>query len=152
MHGGFLQEPSTLNEWARSLLAEYKDAQSLLALPAPAGLSLLWRPPDGSMYKLNFDAAVFTDSSTSSVGMMIRNAGGQVMATLSSRGHAVMDSEEAEVLACRRASEFEIEVGFSDLIVEGDNSNVMRSIVSSQADWSWLGILYDDIRCLAGRL
>ena len=147
-----MQEPGTLNERARSFLAEYKDAQSLLAIPAPAGPSLSWRPPDGSMYKLNFDAAVFIDSSTSGVGVMTRNASGQVMAAMSSRGHAVMDSEEVEVLACRRALEFAIEAGFSDLIVEGDNSNVMRSIVSTQADWSQLGNLYEDIRCLAGRL
>ena len=49
-----------------------------------------------------------------------------------------MDSEEeeAEVLACPRALEFAIDAGFSDLIVEGDNSNVIRAIVSSQTDWS----------------
>ena len=76
VHGGFLQEPSTLNERARSILAEYKDAQSLLAIPTPTGPSLSWLPPDGSMFKLNFDAMVFTNSSTSGVGMMIRNAGG----------------------------------------------------------------------------
>ena len=64
-----------------------------------------------------------------------------MMVAMSSRGHAVMDSEEAEVLACRRALEFAIEAGFSDLIVEGDNSNVMRSTVSTQADWSRLGNL-----------
>ena len=44
---------------------------------------------------------------------------------------AVTDSEEVEILACRQALEFAIEAGFSDLIVEGDNSNVMRSIVST---------------------
>ena len=101
------------------------------------------------MYKLNFDAAVFTDTSTSGVGVMIRNVGGQVMATMSSKGHETIDSEEVEVLACRRALEFAIKAGFSNLIVEGDNSNVMRSIVSTQTDWSCLGNLYDDIRYLA---
>ncbi|KAL0009908.1 hypothetical protein SO802_005016 [Lithocarpus litseifolius] len=48
--------------------------------------------------------------------------------------------------------EFAIDDGFSDLIVEGDNTTVMRSIASAQSDWSRLGNLYDDIRCLAGRL
>ena len=76
------------------------------------------------------------------------------MAAMLSKGHAVTDSEEeeAEVLACPRALEFAIDAGFSDLIVEGDNSNVIRAIVSSQTDWSGLGNLYDDIRCLARRL
>ncbi|XP_030970640.1 uncharacterized protein LOC115991023 [Quercus lobata] len=131
VHGGLLQEPGVLIDQAKSLLAEYKNAQVLLTIPALAGPCLGWQPPDGSTYKLNFDAAVFSNASASGVGVMIRNAGGQVMAALSSRGLAVLDSDEAEVLACRRALEFAVEVGFSDLIVEGDNANVMRSIVST---------------------
>ena len=90
--------------------------------------------------------------STSSVGVIIRNERGQVMATLSSKGLAVTNSEKAEVLACRQAMEFALDAGFSNLIMEGDNSNVMQSIVSAQTDWSCLGNLYDDICCLAGRL
>ena len=74
------------------------------------------------------------------------------MAAMSSKDHVVTDSEEAKVLACRQALEFAIDAGFLDLILEGDNSNVMRSIVSAQIDWSRLGTLYDDVRCLAGRL
>jgi len=76
VHGGFLQEPGTLNERARSLLVEYKDAQTQLAIPVPTRPSQSWLPPDGTMYKLNFDATVFTDTSTSGVGVRIRNAGG----------------------------------------------------------------------------
>ena len=74
------------------------------------------------------------------------------MAAMSSKGPAVMDSEEAEILACRQAMEFAIDAGFADLVVEGDNSNVLHSISQSQADWSRLGNLYDDVRSLAARL
>ena len=74
------------------------------------------------------------------------------MVAMSSKGPAVMDSEEAKILAYRQALEFAIDVGFADLVVEGDNSNVMLSISSAQSDWSRLGNLYDDVRCLAERL
>ena len=47
---------------------------------------------------------------------------------------------------------FALDAEFSDLIVEGDNSNVMRSIILAQPDWSRLGNLYDDIRCLGGQM
>ena len=53
---------------------------------------------------------------------MIRNAAGEVMVALSVRGAAVIDSEEAEAMACRKALEFAIDAGFSELVVEGDNS------------------------------
>ena len=39
-------------------------------------------------------------------------------------------SEEAELLACRRAIEFAVDAGFSRLIIEGDNSNVIQAISS----------------------
>ena len=42
------------------------------------------------------------------------------MAMMSSKGPAVTDSEEAEILACRQALEFAIDAGFVDLVVEGD--------------------------------
>ena len=45
---------------------------------------------------------------------MIRNADGDVMAAISARGAAVVDSEEAEALACRKAMEFAIDAGFSE--------------------------------------
>ena len=155
VHGSILQESGTLIGCARSLLVEYLEARTQLdlpMLPVINGPSQQWQPPIGSMYKLNFDAAVFNDIFASGVRVVIRNGGGQVMAVMSSRGPAVSDSEEAEVLACRRALEFAIDARFADLVVEGDNSNVMRSIVSAQSDWSRLGNIYDDVRCLADRL
>ena len=121
VHGGILQDPGTLIGRARSV--EYLKARTHLELPGfpvTTGPSQQWQPPIGSMYKLNFDAAVFNDISASGVGVVIRNGGGQVMATMSSKGPAVMDSEEAEILACRRALEFAIDAGFADLVVEGD--------------------------------
>jgi len=104
------------------------------------------------MYKLNFDTAVFDDMIALGIDVIIRNDRGQVMVALSSKSHTVVDSEEAEVLACRKALEFEVDAGFSELIVEGDNVNVINSIKSDRVDLSRLGNLYDDIRCMAGCL
>jgi len=50
------------------------------------------------------------------------------LTALLSKGGVVQDSEETEVLACRKALEFAVNAGFSDLIVEGDNTTVMNSI------------------------
>ena len=152
VHGSILQEPGTLVGHASSLLGEYLEARSQLDFPVPHvinGPSQQWQPPIGLIYKMNFDAAIFNKLSATGVGVVIQNGDGQVMAALASRGPAVSDSEEAEVLACRRALEFAIDAGFANLVVEGDNSNVLWSIVSAQSDWSRLGNIYDDVRCLA---
>ena len=47
---------------------------------------------------------------------------------MTAKGPSVSDSEEAEVLACRKALEFAVDSGFVELIMEGDNATVMQTI------------------------
>ena len=37
------------------------------------------------------------------------------------------------------ALEFTVDAGFSELIIEGDNVNIMKAISSTQVDYSHLG-------------
>lgn len=101
------------------------------------------------MFKLNFDCAIFSDLNYSGVGAIIHNGKGEVMATMSAKGPPVGDSEEAEILACKRATEFAIDAGFRDLVIEGDNIVVMSSILSLGVDQSRLGHIIQDIQWLA---
>ena len=71
------------------------------------------------------------------------------MASMSARGPPVKDSEEAKILACRKAMEFAIDAGFTNLIIEGDNVVVMKSIMSPRANQSRLGHIIHDIQWLA---
>ena len=70
------------------------------------------------------------------------------MAALAVRGPLVLNCEEVEVLACSKALEFVVDVGFVELIIEGDNKSIMRNISRSQPNSSHLGHLYGDIQCL----
>ena len=42
-----------------------------------------------------------------------------------------------------------MDAGFTDLVIEGDNENVMRSVSASGADLSRLGHIIQDIKWLA---
>ncbi|XP_030950713.1 uncharacterized protein LOC115974470 [Quercus lobata] len=97
----------------------------------------VWHPPPASVFKLNFDAA------------MIRNEKGEVVAAILAKGPPVGDSEEAEILACRKVLEFAIDASFSELVNEGDNVNVMKSISSTGVNQSRLGHIIEDILSLA---
>ena len=98
-----------------------------------------WKPPPKSAFKLNFDAAVFFEVNRFSVGAIIRNYKGEIMATMSVRGLAVYSNEEGGLLACRKAIEFGIDVGISKLVIEGDNVNVIKAISLQTTNLSLLG-------------
>ena len=56
------------------------------------------------------------------------------------------------MLACRKALEFAVDVGFAELVLEGDNVTVMRNLEASRNTLSHLGHLYGDIQCLMSGL
>ena len=70
------------------------------------------------------------------------------MAAMTTSGPKVSTSDEVELLAYRRAIEFAVDVGFSRLIIEGDNSNVIQAISSPLEKFSLFGNVVDDIRHL----
>ena len=82
------------------------------------------------------------------IGTIIRNDKGEVMAAISAIGLGAENSEEAELMACRRSLEFAVDAGYSSLIIEGDNANVIQAISSSLPNNSFLGCVVDDIRHL----
>ena len=79
---------------------------------------------------------------------MIGNEKGEVMAALAAKGGVVKDSEEVEVMACRKALEFAIDASFMEIILEGDNALVMKTVSQAQPNLSRLGLIYEDIWCL----
>ena len=70
------------------------------------------------------------------------------MATMAAKGPEVFYSAEAELLACRKVIEFAVDVGFSELVIEGDNSSAMTTISMLKIDQSLLGNVVGDIQHL----
>ena len=56
------------------------------------------------------------------------------MIAMAAKEPEVFCSEEAELLACRKAIEFVVDVGFSELVIEGDNSSAMKAISTLKTD------------------
>ncbi|XP_030963999.1 uncharacterized protein LOC115985177 [Quercus lobata] len=149
LHGGILQDPSQLVQRVANLLEEYKEAQGQLAISTHLGSVQLWEPPVGLIYKVNVDVVVFAEINASGIGVVVRNKRGEVMVSLVAKGPLMQDSEEAEVLACQKVLEFVVDASFTDLLLEGDNMSVMKSITSIRSNRSRLGHIYEDIHCIA---
>ena len=75
----------------------------------------IWQTPLESIFKLNFDATIFSELSNFDFGAIICNEKGKVIAFMLVKGNPMGDSEEVETLACRKALEFAIDVGFSKI-------------------------------------
>ena len=141
-----MKNPPCLNKRAEECIEEFKRAQTqLIVQPRQQPNGELWQPPPSKAYKLNFDAALFSNLGRTGIGAVIRNEKGEVMATMTACGPTVHTSEEAELLACRRALEFAVDAGFYRLIIEGDNSNVTHAISSSTENNWRFGNVVDDI-------
>lgn len=73
------------------------------------------------------------------------------MVGLLASGPYVASNEEAEVLTFPKALELAIDAGFMELVVEGDNATVTKSLLSPRVNRSRLGHIYKDVQTLAAR-
>ena len=139
IHGKKLQAPELLIKRAQDFTAEFRRANIQLLVPTTIPTPTRWTPPPLARFKLNFDALIFQEGGAFGIGAIIRNDRGEVMASLSTKGPPVACSEEAEILACRRAVEFALECGFTELVIEGDNQAIMTALSSRRGLVSRLG-------------
>ena len=133
LHGGAFQHPSRSYQRALDYVSEFYEAQEHLSVlvTVPVSASQAWQPPQRDFFKLNFDGACFNNGADSSYGAVVRNGNGEVMAAISAKGGAVRDNEEVEVLACCKALEFVIDAGFMEVILEGDNARVLKTVAQA---------------------
>ncbi|XP_075645764.1 uncharacterized protein LOC142616894 [Castanea sativa] len=139
VHGGKFHDLGWLNNRAREFLEDFWTAIDLMGT-------------EQSIFKINFDAALFSTLNSSRFGAVIQNEKGEVMAAMAVKGLEVFCSEEVELLACRKAIEFVVDVGFFELVTEGDNSSVMKAISVLKDDQSMLGNIIGDIHHLIRNL
>nr|POE78826.1 hypothetical protein CFP56_59400 [Quercus suber] len=97
VHKGKFLELGWLNKRDVELLEEFQQSQDILQVDEVLGATRQvlqnagtgWQPPPQSVYKLNYDAAVFADSTSYGFGVVIRNFSGEVMAAMTAKGSAV---------------------------------------------------------------
>ena len=85
-----------------------------------------WSPPSEELVKINFDGALFGESESAGIGVVIRNSGGEVMASLLEKIVKPQTAELVEILAARRAVLFSREMGFFKSVFEGDSATVIK--------------------------
>ena len=99
--------------------------------------------------KINFDEAIFSESNQFRVGVVIRDNNGAVLASCSEKIHQAYKPDEVEALAALKAVTFAHELGFRNVILEGDSLGLIKALKSIEGSLSPTSLLIDDVKRVA---
>ncbi|KAF7838985.1 reverse transcriptase [Senna tora] len=138
--------PMTLASHAYNFLVEFHSSN-----PKPNVISVSrivkWKPPLGSHFKLNVDAARFSVSEWT-LGIAIRNSIGQLMLSAAPRISAPPDPTLAEALALRWGLQLATHLGFQEIEVETDCLSLVN-IWNDGSNASTLHLIMQDCKNLS---
>lgn len=80
---------------------------------------------------------------------MIRDSGGRIQGALLDKLVLPRTVEEVEALACKTAMRYALELGFEEVVFEGDSETITNSINSTSPCLSSFGHILDGVRSLA---
>jgi hypothetical protein len=120
------------------------DGEPTISISSPS----TWTPPPTSSFKLNIDASGPVDNKWG-VGAIVRDAEGFVLAAATWNFEALPDATIAEALGFRLAIQFAYDMGFRNIIVEGDHLNVVKALKSHSDDNFYFGLVIDDCKSLS---
>ena len=90
-----------------------------------------WHPPDAGWYKVNVDAAVFKEAGSCGVGVVIRNEEGCLMGAMSKKLPFPLGPLEADARAMEEGIILARDLGFNEVIIEGDAKTIMDALANS---------------------
>ena len=94
-------------QWALQYLEEYYAAMELTQSPSvPVVQGLTWTSPPNPSFKINVDGATFSELGVVGIGVVVRDAQGQVATMLSRKFNALLRAIEKEVKAMEVGMQF----------------------------------------------
>ena len=96
--------------------------------------------------KVNYDGAVFRETSEARLGAVIRNSAGRVVASCVERITLPQIVAELEATAARRAILLAKELNLSSITLEGDSEIINRALQDVEQSFATFGNLIVEIR------
>nr|POF21395.1 hypothetical protein CFP56_38565 [Quercus suber] len=87
-----------------------------------------WRALQVGFVKVNFGGAIFSDSRLSSIGVVIRDSNGAVLASCAEKIGQAYKAEETKALAALKTLTFAHELGFQNVVLEGDALGLIQAL------------------------
>ena len=114
----------------------------------PTRPRIRWSPSAEGEIKVNFDGAQFSDMGKAGLGVVIRNSRGQALASLSEQTNLPFSPDITEALAAARAISFARGLGFTSFTLEGDSTNIIKSLKSEEASLSAFGHILNSAKSM----
>ena len=137
---------------ASELLREFQDVHKKVRQVADHSEDLRWKLPDFGLYKIIFDGALFADQVSASIGVVIRDWEGKIIAALSQKVRYPGSVDLVEALATSRAVSFAKELSIHQMVVEGDSFQVIQAINEARPGRTMYGHVINDIRFLSSSI
>ena len=110
-----------------------------------------WKPPKQGWYKANVDGAVCKERGCCGIGVVIRNAEGQLMGALSKWLALPLKALETEAMAMQVGIHFAWDLGLKDVVFESDSLTVISALSSdTPPPWSIQKVIEgikQDLKC-----
>ena len=111
-----------------------------------------WTPPLKTLYKVNFDVAVFEHLGLAGLGVVFRDYDGNIIAALSQKINLPQTIELAEALVARRAVTLAVELSIHKVMVERDCMQVVQALKDHGRCLTMFGHVIEEICRLGFRL
>jgi hypothetical protein len=93
---------------------------------------MYWQPPPTSLYKVNWDVAVDNNNGRIGVGIVVQDFEGVVVAARSATKIFMVAPVVVEALAAFNAMELCNEMGFVDIILEGEALQIVNAVKNNR--------------------
>ncbi|KAF5471730.1 hypothetical protein F2P56_008503 [Juglans regia] len=108
----------------------------------------VWQAPPSNWVKINWDSAADNGQGLVGVGVVERDNAGQVLATMKSRKPLFPDPLLAEALGALEAVQFGLDIGLSQVIIEGDSLQVVTALKSDKESWNSTSMFVNEAKQL----
>ncbi|XP_030943489.1 uncharacterized protein LOC115968280 [Quercus lobata] len=133
VHESTCQLPNQTWNFAKRYLQDYKDATSSSGQDKTC-VSNSWHPPPAGVFKINVDGATSENGRNSSVGVIIRDSKGIIVAACANYLSGQFSAFETETLAVECGILLAQEMGLAQIIIESDALSVIQSIAANEFD------------------
>jgi hypothetical protein len=134
----------------KSSLEDYEEVVATLEISRENSCSgrVRWEKPPLGVLKLNWDAALHTETQTMGVGVVIRDDRGDCVAALARVVPYIADLLTAETVAAWHAAQLICEKGYQKVLFEGDCLSIISDLKKEDPSGNGGGLLISDMKFL----